>query len=103
MKDEIILKKMLKILRIFNNKSIKDVGKEIGLGENVYGNYERGSRLPDIHTIRRIAKYYDVSVDFLMGITNEPNINAIPKDEYTMERQHVLVTILKNNYKLEYD
>jgi transcriptional regulator with XRE-family HTH domain len=95
MKEDEILRKMLKILRMSKEKKIKEVEEDLGLGENVYGNYERGTRLPDVHTIKRIAQYYDVSVDFLMGVTDSPEINIVPKEDYTMDLNEAGATFLE--------
>jgi len=94
---------MLKILRKLNNKKIKEIETELGLGENVYGNYERGTRLPDILTIKKIAEYYNVSVDFLLGTTDSPEINTIPEEDYTLDMKEAGITftelINNKNYK----
>jgi len=94
---------MLKILRKISNKKIKDIEAELQLGNNVYGNYERGTRLPDILTIKKIAEYYNVSVDFLLGTTDSPEINVIPEQEYTLDMKEAGITfteLIKNkNYK----
>ena len=37
--------------------------------------YESGKRIPPTETLITLADYYDVSMDYIMGRTNNPNIN----------------------------
>lgn len=46
------------------------VGAEVGLTTRGYQNMELGSE-PRYNNILRIAEYYDVSVDWLMGRTED--------------------------------
>lgn len=72
----------LKYLREQRNMTKSAVAKELGFSRQVYGNYENGIRTPDTETLKRIANYFNVSLDFLLGNSNEPIIEnkKIPKD-----------------------
>lgn len=49
----------------------KEVAAVLGIDQRVYSNYETGKReIPVKHLIRR-AEFYGVSVDFILGLTNE--------------------------------
>lgn len=37
-----------------------------------YANYENGFRLPDAHTLGRIADLYETTIDYLLGKTDNP-------------------------------
>ena len=43
------------------------VAQKIGVQKLAYGNYERGSRLPDIEKLYSLAKLFAVSLDYLLG------------------------------------
>ncbi|MFW6047319.1 MAG: helix-turn-helix domain-containing protein [Candidatus Woesearchaeota archaeon] len=49
----------------------KDVANDIGLTSSAIGFYEQGKRRPDQETLERLADHYNVSVDYLLGRTNE--------------------------------
>lgn len=51
--------------------SQNDVAGCIGLSQQSYSHYETGVREPDIATIVKLAKFYDVSADYLLGITDK--------------------------------
>lgn len=61
----------LKDLREDKDMNQKEVGEIIGTSGNYYGDYENGKR--DIPTERMIilAKYYNVSMDYITGLTND--------------------------------
>ena len=43
--------------------------------QNTISRYESGEREPGINEIIAIADYFDVSVDYLLGVTDNPDIN----------------------------
>lgn len=59
-------------LREDNDKTQKQVAEEIGLWLNTYRNYETGDREPPFEIMIKLAKYYDVSLDYLAGLINNP-------------------------------
>ena len=64
--------KRLKSLR--GNNSQKAVAKEIGTDQQTLSRYETGDRTPDAEMLLRIADYYNVSTDYLLGRTEIPSI-----------------------------
>jgi len=46
--------------------------KKLGMHKTTYTNYEQGKREPPFDFIIRIAKFYNVSIDYIAGFTNEP-------------------------------
>lgn len=40
--------------------------------ERAYQNYELGNREPKLNIIIRIAQFYKVSIDYLVGLTDDP-------------------------------
>lgn len=61
-----------------NNKGFtqQTASDGIGISRARLNNYEQGIREPDIDTLRSIADYYQVSADYLLGITDSPNENV---------------------------
>ncbi|KAA0777963.1 MULTISPECIES: helix-turn-helix domain-containing protein [Bacillus cereus group] len=45
----------------------KELAQSLQLSESTIGMYERNERQPDYNTLIRIANYFNVSTDFLLG------------------------------------
>lgn len=48
---------------------------ELGMSQNTISRYETGAREPSRDDLIAIADYFDVSVDYLLGRTENPQIN----------------------------
>lgn len=63
------MNKRLKQLRKEKGLTQKEVAFALGIALTTYANYEQGTREPSIETIIKICKYFDVSSDYLIGLT----------------------------------
>ena len=64
--DRIIqLKKERKLLQ-------KDIASSIGLSLRAYQYYEKGKKEPTLSVLLRLADYFDVSLDYLVGRSDDP-------------------------------
>ena len=61
----------LKELRIKCGATQKDVAEYIMCSPTVYSRYERGEREPDIYTLGKLADFFKVTVDYLIGRTDK--------------------------------
>ncbi len=59
----------LRKIRIINGYSQKEFATIIGVPSNTYNQWETGKRQPDYETLSKIADFYDVTVDYLLGRT----------------------------------
>lgn len=60
----------LKHLRHEKGFSQLEMAGELGIPQSTYQQYEAGINEPKFSTLIRIADYFDVSVDYLIGRTN---------------------------------
>jgi transcriptional regulator with XRE-family HTH domain len=44
-----------------------ELARRLNMGRSALGNYEQGDREPDFETVRKIADFFSVSVDYLLG------------------------------------
>jgi len=82
-----LLGSRLIFLRKERKKTQEDIAKIIGVTRPAYTAYETGKRNPDYDTLEKIADYYDVSIDYLLGRTEVRNPRmfesaGISNDEY---------------------
>jgi transcriptional regulator with XRE-family HTH domain len=47
------------------------LAKDTGISQGLMGEYKNGVKLPTIINLIKIADYFDVSVDYLLGRTDE--------------------------------
>lgn len=59
----------LKSIRLEKGLKIKEVSKLLDLSENAFGNYEKGLREPSLETLKRICQLFDVTADYLIGLS----------------------------------
>jgi len=62
----------LKTLREKRGLSQTEVAKRMGIARTTYSGYELGTREPDQNTLMKLARFFDVSVDYLIGNTDNP-------------------------------
>lgn len=73
-KVKTIFKERFADLRAKSGLSQSKLGKALALSPATIGYYENGSRLPDIETAARIAQYFDVSADYLLGLSDAKSV-----------------------------
>ncbi|MDY3983366.1 MAG: helix-turn-helix transcriptional regulator [Veillonellaceae bacterium] len=66
------LAKNLKQARVRMGKSQLEVAATIGISNAALSNYETGYREPDLDTLKRLAVYYNVSLDELADLKEKP-------------------------------
>ena len=63
-------------LRIDSDLSQKKIGEILHISQRSYSHYETGSRNIPIEMLIRLADYYDTTIDYLVGRTdNKEPIN----------------------------
>jgi SOS-response transcriptional repressors (RecA-mediated autopeptidases) len=60
----------LRELRKNANLSMKDLAKILNLSESTISLYERNLHQPEFATLKKIADYFNVSIDYLLGRSN---------------------------------
>ena len=61
--------KRLKSLREENNIKQVELAKSLKMTSATLSQYEKGIREPNNETLIKLAEYFDVSVDYLLGLT----------------------------------
>jgi transcriptional regulator with XRE-family HTH domain len=88
-----LLGERLKSLREDKDLLQKDIAKAIGISDRTIGMYEQERREPDIETLKKLADYFDVSLDYLLGRTDVPNAKVYSA---TIDGKKVKVGVDKN-------
>lgn len=65
----------VKELRTERGMSQDAVGKIIGVKRYSVWGYEKGKNFPDVPGLIALADYFGVSIDYLVGRTDNPEVN----------------------------
>lgn len=73
MRMQEVLSQRLKTCRRNHKYTQKEVAIYCDITEKAYQNYELGTREPKMSILMRIAKLYQVSLDYLVGLKDTPD------------------------------
>jgi len=68
----VVIGARIKALREGRKISREELAKNLNLSYWAIAKYESGERTPDAATIEKLATFFNVSVDYLLGRTNNP-------------------------------
>ena len=68
---KIFLAKRLKELRTERGLTQREVAEALGIHSVTYLHYEKGQHEPPLALLADMAKFFDVSVDYLLGLNND--------------------------------
>lgn len=71
-----IFSQRLRELRLKKGLTQKQVADMLHVQRSTYTQYETG-RVPSIETVRKLARVFGVSVDYLLGVENDPRIKSL--------------------------
>ena len=61
----------LRDLREDHDKTQQDIAEVLGTSQTMYARYERGATELPLRHLLKLAEYYGVSADYLLGRSNE--------------------------------
>lgn len=67
--------KRIKNLREDNDKKQKDIAEYLKITQQQYSLYEKGTRTIPVEYVIKLSEYYNVSTDYLLGLSDEPKHN----------------------------
>jgi len=84
----------LRLLRDKKNLIQKQLADFLGVSESTVGKYENDQRTPPPDTITKLASYFEVSADYLLGITDIP----LSFDLFVKQYPNVVDALLREIY-----
>ncbi len=111
----------IKELRAEQKLSLRELASRLGISYTSLGKYERNEQQPSFETIEKIADYFNVSVDYLLGRSDNKiyasfvfetdtshlkqvfdNAPALIKDHFTSIIDSVFLLSFQNGNDIEY-
>jgi transcriptional regulator with XRE-family HTH domain len=91
-------------LRIKSGFTQKVIGEKVGVTKSAFANYESGERHPNFETVVKIADALNVSVDYLLGRTDQPFMAVAGErsaaESFETALQHVRQGVVEGRYTL---
>ena len=56
----------LRFLRKYQHLTQAEIAKELNMNQRTYSQYETGTNEPNLETLKKIANFFDVSIDYLL-------------------------------------
>ncbi|MFX3616421.1 MAG: helix-turn-helix domain-containing protein [Sporolactobacillus sp.] len=69
-------------------KTQQNVADYLGVTRPAYTAYELGSREPDFETLQKLAEYFDVTTDYLLGRTDARHPEKKPEGRFFYDLDH---------------
>jgi len=88
----------LRNLREKKGLSQYEMARRLGMARTTYTGYELGIREPDNETLKKLARFFDVSVDYLVGNSDDPTPPGETSEEVDI-RQLIRDKIKKARWK----
>lgn len=87
----------LKTLRLKENMTQLQLAQKLGLTKSVISAYETGLRLPSYDVLIHIAKIYNVSTDYLLGVERKKEIDLSGLTQGEIDALLNLIKAMKQN------
>ena len=72
MGDYVMQYRRIRDLREDNDLTQKQVAQSLNCSQQVYSNYELGQRDIPTDILVKLSKFYDVSTDYILGLSDDP-------------------------------
>ena len=80
-----------KKLRKSRNITQKELGAKIGLSKAVVSKYENGMGYPTYDVLIRIAQYFGVTTDYLLGVASGKTVDVSTLTDSQIDTIHQLI------------
>jgi transcriptional regulator with XRE-family HTH domain len=98
-------------LRQLHNLTQKQLCQQLNIGRSVYSYYETGARLPSIAVLIKIADYYHITLDEMVGrrVSKPCSVKQVSLDESAsccllhLRSRHIPLDFLMAMSKSDYD
>lgn len=77
----------LKELREDNDLTQEEVAKLINCSQTAYSKYEKGQRELSLENLVKLSKYYNVSTDYILCITNDKKSSWIKNNTISISQK----------------
>ena len=93
-----MLNERIRVLRISRGVSQVELAKALGVTKQSVSNWENDNIQPSIDMLVRLAEYFSVSTDYLLGLENEEVIDVTGLPMEVVAHIRLIVEDIKKQY-----
>ena len=91
-----MLSEQIKLLRMQRGINQIELAKHLGVTKQSISNWENDNIMPSVEMLVKIASFFNVSTDFLLGLSNKHVLNADGLTEPQVAHIQALINDLKH-------
>ena len=91
---------VLKELRKETGITLDNLSKEIGYSGAIISEWERGLAQPTASALIKLAQFYEVTIDYLLGLDENGYVVSTPREIINIQLDHTSSAILEKLKKL---
>lgn len=85
--------KRIRSLRLSSGLSTEQLGHFVGVSGPTISGYECETRKPNLHILRMLADFFNVSTDFIIGRIDHPSPSSSHEEYRIYEKTGIQVTV----------
>ncbi len=87
----------LKNLRKSRGITQSELAETLEVTQQTVGFWENGSSIPSIETVIKAAKYFGVTIDYLLCVDNRPMIDASGLNEHDISAVQTIIAYIRKS------
>ena len=91
-----LIGKRIKDLRKKRKLTQAELSDSINIGQSTLANFENGKRTIPVDIVIQLAQFFNVSTDYLLGLSNSPNMREIIHGEQLSSEEKEIVDVYRN-------
>ena len=95
-----MINERIRQLRLARKLSQIELANAINVTKQCISNWENAYIQPPVDMVMRLARYFDVTTDYLLGITNEDAISVSGLSEQEITHIKLLIADLRESKKI---
>lgn len=89
----------VRYLREKHDLTQKEMGNLLGVNNSTYAGWERGRDTFPLERLIILVNYFNTSIDYILGLTEQPNYKDLQKDiNVKLMQERIKIIRKKNNY-----
>lgn len=87
---------MIQYLRKRSNLTQNELADKLGVANTTVSMWETGRRRPDFEMLETLADFFNVDINFILGVDKEKLVNPVWDDEQAKENAELFMALPKD-------